>query len=299
MTLLAFPLGFFYVIAGLFVLRTIYVGTLLDRAIDAIKLSKPDPKEQMKTFILTAGAYLTAASGASLVTLSSLATILFALNVGVQGGYLLWASKALPPEDEADRKGRRQTTNAFVIYSAVTAFILWLEYTGGLRPWPRDVQSLLIELIAPAAAALACYLLVYQPGMRTKASGFGFGSGGSFGDPGSGTGDEAIGAVTGGERTQSSPVNLRLRPEFSCWPLWDADTGENVSHYHVDISFDLAERIEIWDDRFQAVYRDEDPASSAFPSPEEEQSYVEEGRAIARELTEVWPGNVEIDDRFR
>lgn len=281
MTLLAFPLGLFYVIAGLFVLRTIYVGTLLDRAIDAIKLSKPDPKEQMKTLILTVGAYLTAASGASLVTLSPVATILFALNVGVQGGYLLWASRALPPEDEADRKGRRQTTNAFVIYSAVTAFILWLEYTGGLRPWPRDVQSVLIELIAPAAAAFACYLLVYQPGMRA------------------GAGDETVGTLSTDAHTQGSPVNLRLRPEFSCWPLWDSDTGENVSHYHVDISFDLAERIEVWDDRFQAIYRDEDPASSNFPTPEEEQSYVEEGRAIARELAKVWQGSLDIDERFR
>lgn len=287
MTLLAFPIGFFYVIAGFVVLRAIALGNLLDRALEAIQQSKPDPKEQTKTVVLTIGAYLTAASGASLVTLSSVATILFVLNALVQGGYLAWATKALPPEDEADRKGRQQTINAFVIYAAVTAFVAWLGYKGGLRPWPRDAEAVLIELIAPAMAALACYLLVYKPGMRKQDSGSSFGS------------EDIEVPATASAGVAHPTVNLRLRPEFGCWPLWDADTGENVSHYHVDVSLDLAERIENWDDRFQLIYKEDDPVSSGFASPEEEQAYIEEGRAIARELADAWPGKVDIDERFR
>ena len=287
MTLLAFPIGFFYVIAGFVVLRAIALGNLLDRALGTIELSKPDPKEQTKTFVLTIGAYLTAASGAALVTLSSMAIILFVLNTLVQGGYLAWARKALPPEDEADRKGRQQTINAFVIYAAVTAFVTWLGYTDGLRPWPRDAEVVLIELIAPAMAALACYLLVHHSGMLKRSSGVGFG------------GEDIDIPVTASAGVAHPTVNLRLRPEFACWPLWDADTGDNVSHYHIDISPDLAERIENWDDRFQLIYKDDDPASSGFASPEAEQAYIEEGRAIARELAEAWPGNVDIDERFR
>jgi len=287
MTLFAFPIGFFYVIAGFVVLRAIAVGNLLDRALEAIEQSKPDPKEQTKTFVLTIGAYLTAASGAALVTLSSMATVLFVLNTLVQGGYLAWATKALPPEDEADRKGRQQTINAFVIYAAVTAFVTWLGYTGGLRPWPRNAEGILIELIAPAMAALACYLLVYKPGMQKRSSGLDFGGAGI---------DMPVTASPG---VSHPTVNLRLRPEFGCCPLWDADTGDNVSHYHIAISLDLAERIENWDDRFQAIYKDDYPAESGFASPEEEQAYIEEGRAVARELAESWPGKVDIEDRFR
>ena len=287
MTLFAFPIGFFYVIAGFVVLRAIAVGNLLDRALEAIEQSKPDPKEQTKTFVLTIGAYLTAASGAALVTLSSMAAILFVLNALVQGGYLAWATKALPPEDEAERKGRQQTINAFVIYSAVTAFVTWLGYTGGLRPWPRDAEGALIELIAPAMAALACYLLVYKPGMRKQSSG-----------PGLGGADIDM-PVTASPGVAHPTVNLRLRPEFACCPLWDADTGDNVSHYHLPISLDLAERIENWDDRFQVIYKDDYPAESGFASPEEEQAYIEEGREIARELAAAWPGKLDIDERFR
>jgi hypothetical protein len=287
MTLLAFPLGFFYVIAGLLVLRAIAVGNLLEKAIEAIEQSKPDPKEQTKTLVLTIGAYLTAASGAALVTLSSMATILFVLNTLVQGGYLAWATKALPPEDESDRKGRQQTINAFVIYAAVTAFVTWLGYTGGLRPWPRDAENVLIELIAPAMAALACYLLVYKPGMRKRSSGLDFG------------GEDIDMPVTASTGVAHPTVNLRLRPEFACCPLWDADTGDNVSHYHIDISMDLAERIENWDDRFQLIYKEDDPVSSGFASPEEEQAYISEGREIARELAAAWPGKLDIDERFR
>jgi hypothetical protein len=287
MTLLAFPIGFFYVIAGLLVLRAIAVSSLLDRALEAIAQSKPDPKEQTKTFVLTIGAYLTAASGAALVTLSSMAIILFVLNTLVQGGYLVWATKALPPEDESDRKGRQQTTNAFVIYTAVTAFIIWLGYTGGLRPWPRDAEGVLIDLIAPAMAALACYMLVHHSGMLKRSSGVGFG------------GKDIDMPVTASGGFAHPTVNLRLRPEFACCPLWDADTGDNVSHYHIAISLDLAERIENWDDRFQAIYKDDNPVESGFASPEEEQAYIEEGRAIARELAEAWPGKVDIEERFR
>jgi hypothetical protein len=287
MTLLAFPLGFFYVIAGFVVLRAIALGNLLDRALEAIEQSKPDPKEQTKTHVLTIGAYLTAASGAALVTLSSMATILFVLNTLVQGGYLAWATKALPPEDEADRKGRQQTINAFVIYAAVTAFVTWLGYTGGLRPWPRDAEGVLIELIAPAMAALACYLLVYKPGIQKRSSGLDFG------------GADIDMPVTASPGVAHPTVNLRLRPEFGCCPLWDADTGDNVSHYHIDIPLDLTERIENWDDKFQVIYKEDDPASSGFASPEEEQAYNEEGREIARELAAVWPGKLDIAEQFR
>jgi len=155
-----------------------------------------------------------------------------------------------------------------------------------LRPWPQDAANFLVELIAPSAAAFACWALVNMPSRTTE--------------PGdatrSGTSNNQGNL---GEGRPESPVNLRLRPEMCSWPLWDGDTGENVSHYHIDIPVDLAERIENWDDRFQGTYNEDDPASSSFATAEAEQAYVDEGREIVRALTQAWSGRLDVEERFR
>ncbi len=55
--------------------------------------------------------------------------------------------------DPPDERGRRQTTNAFVIYVAATALVLWADATGRLIPW-REVPW---PLVAAAAMTLAAY----------------------------------------------------------------------------------------------------------------------------------------------
>ena len=41
--------------------------------------------------------------------------------------------RALPPSDADEAKGRRASVNAFAIYAAATALVVWLDYTGVLR----------------------------------------------------------------------------------------------------------------------------------------------------------------------
>ncbi len=56
-------------------------------------------------------------------------------------------------DNEPDGGGRRASTNAFVIYSAATAFILWAAYRGRLLT--------LDEASTPALVAVGAALLLY------------------------------------------------------------------------------------------------------------------------------------------
>ena len=280
MTLVTIGVGLFYIFAGCVALRAIKLGSLMDGVLEALDGTKTNQNERIKTITLTIGAYLTAASGASLVALSATAPAIFIANVLVQGGYLFWASKALPPEDEDDRRGRQQTTNAFVIYSASTAFVVWLNVTSQLRAVPEDFVSLAIELVIPLIAAFACRLSV---NINFKRSG------------GSSSIIQSAGQLNQGSQ---APTNLRFSPDWQAWPLWDADNGENISHYHIDISMELAERIEAWDHKWQETYNGDDPPASGFKDPVKLQAYIEEGKAIILELKKVWPGQIKSDERF-
>jgi hypothetical protein len=159
--LAAIAIGAFYVFAGVVVLRAI----ALDRVMDALLAALSDPsgaKEKMRSRILIGGALLTLASGAALMLLSPLAAPVFLANLAWQGGYLLWAERALPPEDEDDARGRRQTKNAFVVYLAATAFVFWLAAQGQLRPWDVPLQTMAIDLAVVVAAVGASWAFIHM-----------------------------------------------------------------------------------------------------------------------------------------
>ena len=77
---------------------------------------------------------------------------------------------------------------------------------------------------------------------------------------------------------------LRLSPEWQCWPLWDADNGDNLDPRDLDIPEALRVRIEVWDSVFQALYETDDFTGVAFESREAEAAWRAEARAIAQEL---------------
>lgn len=158
----AFAIGAFYVFAGVVVLRAM----ALDRVMDAMLAALNDPsgpKEQLRSRILMVGAFLTLASGVALMLLSPLAAPVFVANALWQGGYLLWAETALPPEDEDDARGRRQTKNAFVVYLAATAFVVWLAVQGQLRSWEAPLLTLAIDVAVVVAAAVAGWAFIHMP----------------------------------------------------------------------------------------------------------------------------------------
>jgi|GEM_PF-5444417 len=72
---------------------------------------------------------------------------------------------------------------------------------------------------------------------------------------------------------------LRLAPEFGCWPIWD-ETGENIDPADLPIPAELAGRIALWDDAFQATLDPAYPPDSRFPDAAAEAAWFAEGAAI-------------------
>lgn len=163
MNLVAVAIGGFYVFAGVLVLRTMRLDRVMDDVLAALEGKSTSANERWKSAILTAGAFLTLASGAALVTLSALAAPLFLANAIVQGGYLLWAGRAFPPTDADEANGRRQTTNAFVVYVAAGAFVAWLSMRGGLRSWPIGTEAIALEALAIGGITLAGWASTLVP----------------------------------------------------------------------------------------------------------------------------------------
>lgn len=126
--------GLFYVFGGLMILRAARMERLLDNAIAEISLEKAGPKasERLRLVSMDAIAVLTLVSGALLLFLLRPAVHAFLANAAVQGAYIAWARKALPPTDAALALGRRRTINAFVVWLVMTALVLLLFEQGRL-----------------------------------------------------------------------------------------------------------------------------------------------------------------------
>ena len=105
----------------------------------------------------------------------------------------------------------------------------------------------------------------------------------------------------GGEPRGEAPVmRVSVMPSFGASPLVNADTGEHVSPAWLDIDYELAKRIERWDDTWQATFNAEDPGSSGFDDEVARKAYDDEGRAIVALLRAQWQGElVEVADQFR
>jgi hypothetical protein len=288
MIYVAMAIGAFYVFAGFFVMRAMTMDRLMDRMLAALN-SPSDAADVLRTRILSVGAYLTLASGAALAILSPLAVAVFAANIVVQGGYLLWAARALPPQDADEAKGRQQTTNAFVIYLAASAFVGWLAFQGQLRD--LTIEAIAIDAAIVAAVVLAAYAIIHLPKSSPQTSPF---------EPiPLEESDESEVRAPSWQPPSSPPTRLRLAPEWQCHPLWDVDTGESVNPITLGLSEELSFRIEEWDDNFQATFNENDPATSDFASDEARAAYLAEGRAIAAALQDEWPGELDIADEFR
>lgn len=78
-------------------------------------------------------------------------------RVSVLGG------DGVAPEGEDDARGRRQTKNAFVVYLAATAFVVWLGVQGHLRPWDVPLQTIATDVAVMIAAAVASWAFIHKP----------------------------------------------------------------------------------------------------------------------------------------
>lgn len=152
--------GLFYALGAIFLIRQMTMSEMLDRAISAINLEREPARHMLRRWLLGAGAALTGASGVAALLASIWALPLFVINLLLQGGWLLWAAKAFPPEDAEEALGRRRTFNAFFLYATVTATVFALAWEGALRPWDE------LGTAVPAAAATLGYFVYLLRSMR-------------------------------------------------------------------------------------------------------------------------------------
>lgn len=144
-------IGLFYAATGIVYVRTYATNAVADKLLAALEGPQP-AKERIKRWWLTLGAALTVASGLALLTLSWWILPLMLVNLVVQGGWLVYARAAFPPEDEDDLRGRRQTTNAFYVWCGATAIALF-ALTGDRSL----IEGGMIQTLLPPVGGLALF----------------------------------------------------------------------------------------------------------------------------------------------
>lgn len=86
--------------------------------------------EHVRAWTVLAVANLTLLGGLLLLFLSPMAPHVFLASCAFQGAYFAWARKALPARDEAGRRARRVSFTGFMVYVAVTLFVLGCSEAG-------------------------------------------------------------------------------------------------------------------------------------------------------------------------
>jgi hypothetical protein len=100
----------------------------------------------------------------------------------------------------------------------------------------------------------------------------------------------------------SEVITVRLAPEWVTGPLWVYRTGEPAPDNYspeefateFDLPADLVADLDAWDAEFQAVYDDDDPAGSEFPSEAAMTAWEERGEQLARRLAAALRRPVEL-----
>lgn len=89
--------------------------------------------------------------------------------------------------------------------------------------------------------------------------------------------------------------HLRISPEgigSLFWLVPENKPAFAIEPDDLDLSEDLLDRIEVWNDVFDALFDSDDPKASQFPTPQAEAAWRAEGRvlaiAIRDELGEDW-----------
>ena len=121
---IARAIGAFYVFAGVVLIRQAILNLRMERIFGAF-LETP-PAEKTADVILSVMAVLVLASGLTLLALNAWAVLAFLACWALQAVYLLWASRWYRPTEPELIKLRRQTTNAFFVYTVATGFVLYV-----------------------------------------------------------------------------------------------------------------------------------------------------------------------------
>lgn len=152
--------GAFYTLAGVLAVRAVLSSRMLDLALAALDAGNPDRRETLQQVWLLVASLLILAGGVALLLHLKIAALLFAASALFQIVYLLIAAPYYfdAGDNAPDATGRAGSTNAAILYTVVTAFVLWAHSRGYLFD-VAETPPLLISAAGAAVLGYAVYAL--------------------------------------------------------------------------------------------------------------------------------------------
>ncbi len=269
-------IGAFYAFGGYVATRAALMSRLLDQAIAALAAKKPSRTETAQSYWLLSSAALVLAGGVFLLFLVDIAAWFFLASAIGQAIYLFYlAPRIFDVEDGADPAGRRGSVNAFAIYLAATAVVLWALSAGKLTRvsdagWP--VLALSAALIAAYVADVARSLGGASPS-----------GGGAFAVPGA-----ASDAGPAGDPADCT--RIKVMADYHCHPLWalDEDLYGDFAPETLDLSPALTRDLNAWAEAFTASLNPDDPAAGHW-SDAAHAAHAAQARPLAVRLARERP----------
>ena len=276
-------IGAFYAFAGLVTARMGLTSNLVDHAIAAIAMQKPDRIETHRTIWLLGLSTLTFSSGVCLMLMLEPAVWIFAICLLVQALYFValgpyYFDAAEPP----DPLGRRRSINAFVLYCAATAFVVWAAYAGRLVAI-ADASRWLLGGAVAAIALHVGYIIRHMMFPPKRTSDFG-----SFDD--GDASDFVNDAPLDQTGLPASSKSFKLMADYGTFPLWAMDDGliGDFSPQDLGVSEALTADLWAWANAFDLSLNPDDPANSRW-SAERYTQHVTDGIALARRIKRELP----------
>jgi hypothetical protein len=269
--------GLFYAFAGYAGTRAMLTSRFFDQAIAAISMKKTSRTETARTNWLLCASGLILVGGVALMLLLDFSAWLFVLSALGQVIYLFYAAPVyFDAEDPPDAAGRKQSTNAFVLYVAATAFVIWAWFTGKLVPW-QDVPWPALAVAAAGLIAHAVYVLRLLGKPLKPGGGF---SALDIGD------DDSMEI----EKARAQAKRVKLMAEFYAHPLWALEDGLDGDFPPdlLGISPELVSDLAAWSEAYMAAKKP-DSAFEVVWSDEELRAHELEGRQLAARLKRERP----------
>lgn len=281
-------IGAFYAFAGLIGTRAGLMSLFFDKAIAAISMQKPSTPERVQSAWVIAMSGVIFLGGVLLLAGLEAAVWLFVLSTLAQAAYLyVIAPRYFDTGNPPDGAGRRQSTNAFIIYFAATAFVMWATWRGRLAAF-GDLQQMPAMAIA-VAAALLLYLgyvakaLWWQPQAGTTPA--------AFAAHDSNDDDEYTDAHDAGPALPAhESIRVKLMCDYQCDPLWALDENRygSFSPDLIEISDDLRNDLTAWAQNYDTSFNLDD-FSNPHWSNQQYADHEAEGRRLAGRLKRERP----------
>lgn len=283
-------IGAFYTFAGLVGIKMAVSGRLMDVAIAAIGMKPPPMAETVRGVWLLVSSLVVLAGGLFLILRTTWAAWAFVASAAGQALYLLLVAPVfLDKDDPPDATGRQQTINAFILYAAATAFVLWAYRTGRLLPadavgWPAICGALAVLGVA-AVWGLTRFAYPMAKGplsflRRTTAA-----------SPNDDDGSEAYDDATLDDGPPlSESRRILVMSEFECDALWTHDPGRSgtFSPRELPLSEALIADLEAWALNYDTSFNHDDYSKPHWSEAQYEAHYAQ-GVALARRLKRELP----------